>query len=95
MKRPSVHLHVIIVCLSTVAAVLASPSSRPPAATFISFDVPGSTGTFPLDINADGDIVGRYGSGGRTHGFVRTADGAFTTIDYPGALLHSGRWHQQ
>jgi len=87
MKRPSVRLNVIIVCLSTVAAVLASPSSRAPAATLISFDVPGSTGTFPLDINADGDIVGRYGSGGRTHGFVRTADGDFTTIDYPGALF--------
>jgi len=50
-------------------------------------DVPGATNTLALDINAAGDIVGRYGSAGRTHGFLRTFAGVFTTIDFPGASL--------
>jgi uncharacterized membrane protein len=86
MMRPSIHLAAIFACLLTVAAVIASPSPQAPAGTFISFDMPGSTGTFPLDINASGDIVGGYTSAGLNHGFLRTADGTFTTIDYPGAL---------
>jgi uncharacterized membrane protein len=61
-----------------------------PTPTFVTFDVPGATGTTPLDINAFGDIVGRYAAGGLTHGFLRKANGAFTTIDYPGALFTSG-----
>jgi uncharacterized membrane protein len=85
MKRPIVHITAIIACLSSVVAVVAS-SAQNGQATFISFDVPGSTGTFPLDINASGDIVGSYASVGLTHGFLRTADGTLTTIDYPGAL---------
>jgi uncharacterized membrane protein len=93
MKRPSVHVSAIIACLLfVVAAVVASPA-RPGQGdwTFIPFDVPGSnnasglTNAFPLDINARGDIVGRYAGGGLTHGFLRTADGTFVTIDYPGA----------
>jgi uncharacterized membrane protein len=84
MKRPSV-LITIIAGLVTVAAVVASPAQNGQA-TFISFDMPGSTGTFPLDINASGDTVGGYTSAGLNHGFLRTADGTFTTIDYPGAL---------
>jgi uncharacterized membrane protein len=72
----------------TVAAIVASPAGvGQGAGRFVAVDVPGSTGTFPLDINAGGDIVGRYGSGGLTHGFLRTADGTFATIDYPGALF--------
>ena len=90
MKRQT-HLSTIIACLLTVAAGAASHapasqhSSQAPEGTFISFDVPGSTGTFPLDINAEGDIVGRYATGTLSHGFVRTADGTFMTIEYPGA----------
>jgi len=57
-------------------------------ATFVPFDVPGSVFTTARDINASGDIVGRYLTpDGRQHGYLRTADGAFTTIDYPGANL--------
>ena len=55
------------------------------AMTFASIDVPGSTGTFALDINASGDVVGRCVIGGQTHGFLRGANGDFTTIDFPGA----------
>lgn len=55
------------------------------AMTFTTINVPGSTGTFAMDINADDVVVGRYGAGGQTHAFLRAADGTFTTIDYPGA----------
>jgi uncharacterized membrane protein len=94
MNRSSVYLNATIACLVTVAAVVASPAQPGQAAwTFISFDVPGSanasgfTNAFPLDINASGDVVGRYVAGGLTHGFLRTAEGSFATIDYPGALF--------
>ena len=53
--------------------------------TFTSFDPPGSTLTLPTDINTPGQIVGRYLSAGKTHGFLREPDGTITTIDYPGA----------
>jgi len=88
MKRPSVCANAITACFLTVAAVAPSPAqtAQAPAGTFMSFDVPGS-GAFPLDTNAGGDIVGRFAGGGQTHGFLRSADGTFTTIDYPGALF--------
>ena len=53
--------------------------------TFTTIDVPGSTGTGALDINAEGMIVGRYSMSGQTHGFLRTPTGDFMTIDFPGA----------
>jgi uncharacterized membrane protein len=57
------------------------------AMTFTSFDVPGSTSTVAMDINASDEVVGQFAAGGVTHGFRRSADGEFTTIDYPGASL--------
>jgi hypothetical protein len=38
----------------------------------------------PLGINPAGDLVGLYGAGGTTHGFL-LHEGTFTTIDVPGA----------
>jgi len=56
--------------------------------TFITFDVPGSTGTSPSAITANGVVIGNYGdASGLTHGFLRTPSGAFTTFDVPGAQL--------
>jgi uncharacterized membrane protein len=54
---------------------------------FTSFDPPGSTLTLATDINAPGQIVGRYLNAGKTHGFLRDPDGTITTIDYPAASL--------
>jgi hypothetical protein len=68
----------------------AAANSSASTPTFVRIDVPGATGTTTLDINSLGDVVGRYSSGGLTHGFLRTANGDFTTIDYPGALFTSG-----
>ena len=54
---------------------------------YTQFDFPGweSDGR---SINASGDIVGVYNAGGNlpTHGFVRSANDTYTTLDYPGAL---------
>ncbi|MGH7626791.1 MAG: hypothetical protein ACREOJ_15925 [Gemmatimonadaceae bacterium] len=55
-----------------------------PAALTI-FDVPGASRTFALDINAEGEIVGRYLTAGQNHGFLRDLNGTLTTIDYPGS----------
>ncbi len=56
---------------------------------FTTIDPPDSNGTFtnPLDINAPGEIVGLYNSApdGRRHGFLRSKDGKFTRIDFPGS----------
>lgn len=68
--------------------VPAANSTRSVGNNFTSFDVPGSAGTFALDINGGGTIVGRYiapTTPATTHGFVRTPAGVFTTIDYPGS----------
>lgn len=54
-------------------------------ATFTSLVVPGATFTLPLDINDHGVIVGRYAAAGRTHGFMRGADGSYSTLDFPGS----------
>jgi len=47
-------------------------------------DVPGSTETVAVGINSNGEIAGRYTSGGVQHGFLLSG-GAFSTIDYSGA----------
>jgi hypothetical protein len=59
---------------------------------FTTFDVPGAgtgvlQGTFPISINAAGDVTGFYGDTNSVfHGFVRAADGTMTyPIDAPGA----------
>ena len=66
------------------------------AGTFTTIDFPGSVDTTVTDINANGDMVGRWqdetiGSGGgagegRQHGFLLQG-GVFTSLDYPKADL--------
>jgi uncharacterized membrane protein len=46
----------------------------------------GATQTFGRSINAQGDIVGFYTVPPTTRGFLRTLDGAISTIDAPGAI---------
>jgi hypothetical protein len=47
-------------------------------------DVTGSTGTFPIGINADGTVVGCYSNNDVYQDFVRDSDGVITTINLPG-----------
>jgi hypothetical protein len=55
------------------------------AATYITFDSPGSTYTRPQAINPAGTITGSWGNASGTHGFLRSArDGTLTTFDPPG-----------
>jgi hypothetical protein len=56
------------------------------AATFITFDPPGSTFTGLSAITATGVIMGSYtDASGVTHGFLRTPGSTFTIFDVPGA----------
>jgi uncharacterized membrane protein len=55
--------------------------------SFTTIDYPGATRTGGLDINAAGDIVGRYVTPDSSmHGYVRSRHGEFTSVDFPGAV---------
>jgi uncharacterized membrane protein len=71
---------------STATRVTSRTLGDDPVFTTIHF--PGSSFTTARDINAQGEIVGRYGGAdNHTHGYLRSPDGAFTSIDVPGANL--------
>jgi hypothetical protein len=53
------------------------------AASYVTFDVPGATTTYPICMNNNGDVAGIWGNGGSAHGFLRTSDGTITTFDPP------------
>jgi hypothetical protein len=58
---------------------------------FTTFDAPGSTalgGTFPLEIDPAGTIIGQSCDDTTCHGFLGTP-GAFTTFDPPGSVITS------
>lgn len=67
---------------------------RSPDGKFTSFESPGAdttpndfNGTFAQSINDRGVIAGYYADAtGLTHGFVRSAEGGFTTFDVSGAV---------
>jgi uncharacterized membrane protein len=53
-------------------------------------DFPDAVNTVPNDIDNSGRIVGEYvDQAGVGHGFVREADGRFSTLDVPGAVSSS------
>ena len=85
---------VLIVAIGTSTRFDAAPVEAQGAdvndhGTFTIIDVPGASTNSALDINAEGVIVGRYVTAGRTHGFVRSATGEFTTLDVPGSIFTS------
>ena len=56
------------------------------ARTITTFDVPGSILTQPSSINSGGVITGVYlDPSNLSHGFLRSATGAITTFEAPGA----------
>jgi len=71
----------------TVVRADAQAASPLDPGTITVIDVPGAANNSPLDINAEGVIVGRYASGGRTHGFMRSTAGEITTIDVPESVF--------
>jgi uncharacterized membrane protein len=97
---------VVLFAMSLMASIGTgvARSSQADHFTFTVFDVPGADNgrTDAHGINATGQIVGNYETGGSTdpgfarrgagaqeHGYVRSAGGAFTTIDAPGATATS------
>src|SRR5215469_15999832 len=60
------------------------------AGTFITFDVPGASNTFPVSINPAGEILGSTtDSSGTTTGFLRSSQGTFTTFNVSGATEYT------
>ena len=56
------------------------------AATFTTFDAPGSVRMAPFSMNPAGAITGYYvDASGAFHGFLRASDGSLTTFDAPDA----------
>lgn len=49
------------------------------------FDYPGATFTQPLGINAAGAVTGLFEDSVGVHGFVRDANGGFSSFDQPGS----------
>jgi hypothetical protein len=78
----------LIFLMPALALAQAGPS-------VITFDVPGAgtsaasclaQGTFPYQINGEGEIGGNFQDANNVlHGFVRAPDGAITVFDAPGA----------
>jgi uncharacterized membrane protein len=61
---------------------------REPNGTITTVDVPGSTYTEVLAINAGGIIIGDYGTPTAIYlGFFRSPDGNFNTFDIPGVVI--------
>lgn len=68
---------------------------RTPEGHFLSFDPPGmgsscgpGFGTLPFGITDQGTIAGEFFDGNCTaHGFVRSRDGSFTRVDFPGVTF--------
>jgi uncharacterized membrane protein len=58
------------------------------APSFTTIDVPGAGFTIAIDINFNGQIVGRYNDATGTHGYL-LSKGSFTTVDFPGAQSYA------
>src|ERR1700733_3196601 len=73
----------LVMCAALASAAWSASAS---AATYTTFDPPGSVDTSAVGVNAGGTVTGYYYDGTDYHGFVRTADGAITTFDIAGSL---------
>ena len=72
--RVGLHTLLILICLAAVAA----------ASDIVPLEPAPGASTTPTGINARGDVVGFFVSGGHVHGFLRSK-GKYTVIDVPGA----------
>src|SRR6266849_3125790 len=91
MKRFRWDVQLLTMCISLTVGNICR-ADQPSSGTFIAIDVPGASSTgaapaiFRFKINPEGQIVGGYLDAiGHSHGFLLT-NGAFTTIDFPGAI---------
>jgi len=73
--------------LAIITISLAAPlNGQAQVGDFVSFDVPGASFTYAIDVNNSGVVVGRYADANGTHGLVLN-QAVFTSIDFPGAVL--------
>src|SRR6202047_1584800 len=87
MSRQNARLAPSLLALSTLGL---SRSASAQKSAFTTFDPPGSIETIPNSMNRSGAITGYYFDGNIFHGFLRSPDGTFTTVDFPGATGTAG-----
>jgi hypothetical protein len=69
---------------SLIAGLLFCASAGAQSHPFVSFDAPDATvGTFPVKINASGQIAGYYSGASGNRGFVRNPNGTITEFSAP------------
>lgn len=81
-----------------ILALVAKAAAQDEEPTFTTIEPPDGNGTitYLFDINNRGDIVGAYNSNynsntpaGHRYGFLRSKDGEFTRIDFPGNVFRT------
>jgi hypothetical protein len=86
--RQNAMLALSFLALCTLGLSLSASAQK---SAFITFDPPGSVvETIPTSMNPSGAITGWYFDGNIFHGFLRSRQGAFTILDFPGATGTSG-----
>src|ERR1700733_9247545 len=76
----------LTVTLCLFSLLLYAARSGASEATYVSFQVPGSMGTYPMSVNNSMDVTGYYyASSTLVRGFVRQADGTFSTFEVAGS----------
>ena len=78
---------VVTLCMLTPLFCGAEEPAVSNEVSYLSFEVPGALGTYPMSINNSMVVTGYYYvSSTDTRGFVRDADGALTTFDVLGGV---------
>jgi hypothetical protein len=84
----NLRLITVVLCVLGPLTCAAQGGSINGEASYVSFSVPGSDGTYPMSINSSMTVTGYYYVAHVTptvvRGFVRDADGAITTFDVGG-----------
>jgi len=76
-------------CALSVSFMFAiAPKAAAGAPSFKIIDFPGAPFTIAIDINFNGQIVGRYNDANGAHGYL-LSKGSYTTIDFPGAQSYA------
>jgi probable HAF family extracellular repeat protein len=80
-----------VIAVSFVTCLWTHPANAQLGEGFITIDPPQTVYTFAAGINNDRKIVGGYSdAAGTGHGFLRSEDGRFVTIDHPQAAKVKG-----
>jgi probable HAF family extracellular repeat protein len=80
------HCLVVAVCILNPLFCAAQKAAVHDLVSYLSFEVAGALGTFPMGINDRMVVTGYYISSTVTGGFLRDADGTITTFAVPGAV---------